>query len=1290
MAIAAPATIREQPAVVGLYNQDGGGRTHWVATRTESGRILASGSGLIELDGGVWRQLSTEGGFDWESLAADRNARVWAGAKDEIGVYETSPSGLVHYRSLTSLLPETERDLGDIWHAFAREPGVYFVCRERVVWTDGVNARSWHVPAWRRLYAWEDNGAIYVGGRNGQVLRLSPDGPEPVHGPAFGAKYGVSWAENLESGEWLAYADNGLVSASPVRTEALLEVNKLLAGSAPVSYMRLPDGRLAIGTYYKGLFLIDTDSGRFVQLDDRSGLPAHSVTGLVSGGRDWLWAVTSRGLGRVSLSDAVSVIESGAGLDASSIRFVERDGPSVIIATNAGRYILSVGDGGQTFTKLSNSLFQNHARFGDTILCGAMTGLYRMTAEKAERLIEEASDVIAIVPGPKDTDTVFYATQTSIRAARWKDGKLEVVATIGMPRQIESMIADSSGDLWVSAGPAHSRIGFLGEKDGFMLKQEYPQSTHSTPERSSGGEVKLIGIGDSVVALRSGRLMEPDRDTGRLVPVAGLESVEILGAVSGTGSEAWALARPARHRDDPPRLVRLRRDGRTLTAEEIHAPGSLTMGAPASIHFVEKQSGGHELWIGAREGIVRVDPARVAAVRQSPSIEVRMTRSVDEGESAVLPETSSLPFNSGSITLRWASPETLPGDGLFETRLAGAETGWLPAGTQHAREFARLADGAYEFQVRAVDALGRPGPVASRAFTVLPPWYRTPAAITGFCAAALAFGWTGWQMRLRVARRRAEELEDLVDMRTRELARVNAEMTRFIARMNHEIRNPLNGLLGAVGVLEQFPHAGREGRMIQILRACADHLGAVVEDVLDFSNIEGGRIVVQDRAFSVAEMVEAVPRMMIAETDRTGTEVVTTISPDVPAVIVADPDRIRQILVNFLGNALKYAPGEPVHIDVSTMSVEESPWLRFAVRDHGPGISEADKQNLFKMFERGRSPAKRKVRGMGIGLATCRLLARRMGGEVGVISGLGEGSEFFLKLPLKVEAGLAPQPDLLPQAELRGLACLVVEDQEFNRVILRDMLERFGCSVDEAVDAETGLSLAAMNRYNVVFTDLELPDAAPGEILRMLKEQQSAASTPVPALVVTTAYATENVRQTCLGAGATAFLAKPLSSSKLLAVLREIDSARRPAASVETATSEPVRETPAAMIHHLARIRGCSVQDVAAEIAGNLDDEVRQLHAGVRLANSHDVCRRAHRLLSIAAMADTPGLAGVVAGIQSEAQEGRMPAPGRLDALAAAAASTKEKLSSLTSGGSAGAQSRAPGRSEPTASSHSD
>ncbi|HUG11199.1 MAG TPA: ATP-binding protein [Opitutaceae bacterium] len=988
----------------------------------------------------------------------------------------------------------------------------------------------------------------------------------------------------------------------------------------------------------------------------------------------------------MSTSRAISFLPNEGGLDGAMLRFADVVGDSAFAITRGGGFeFLAYGEEGE-LRKVSDDWFLSQAKFGSKYLGAMAFGIFESDRYTRRKVVPEDYDVTAIIVAKFSPKMAYYATEGQLRALREHDGQYEVLATETMGAKIESIVEDRAGDIWVAAGSEVRTLSFAAEGDRFIERQVFQIVDDPSPATAM---TKLFGIGDEVFLIRGGSLSAHD-GAGSFKPVPLLQGAEVLDVATVDTGESWALVRPKGHDAESPRLVRLTVAGGVLKAEELGTEGLQSAGQLRNVHTVDTGSNPAEVWIGTDKGIIRMRPELAKFAVQSPLLNVSMSR-IEEGVTHSIPfDDVELPNGHGPVSFAWSAPGSVPAEIFVETRILGADGRWQAAADRSTREFSGLGDGSYEFQVRTVDALGRPGQIASRAFAVLPPWYRTTGAISGFCAAAVLVTGIGWQLRMRVARRRAEELEGLVEDRTRELECVNAEKTRFIARMNHEIRNPLNGLLGAIGILEQYSHRGREGRMVHILRACADHLGAVVEDVLDFSSIEGGRIVVQDRAVSVAAMLEAVPRMLHAESERTGTEIITTVAPEVPAVVIADPDRIRQILMNFVGNALKYAPGEPVHIEVTAASQDGAQSLRFAVRDHGPGISEAEKQILFSMFERGKGATRRNARGMGIGLATCRLLARHMGGEVGVISGLGEGSEFFLRLPLKVESGAIPLPETQPQTELFKIACLIVEDQEFNRVILKDMLDRFGCRVDEAPDAESALRLSAMNRYDVVFTDLELPDAAPGEILNMLQNQQSAANTPVPALVVTTAYATENVRQTCLDAGAAAFLGKPLSASKVLAVLREIDSARRPAPAVIAPTQEPVAGKENVLIAQLARIRGSSVETVASEIAGNIADEVRMLRASVSSESSRDTAHHAHRLLSLSALAVTPELAGVAAGIQHDAHEGRLPEGDRLAALDAAMIAAKEKLSAIRSGAAAGAQSRAPGRSEPTASSHSD
>lgn len=1279
--------IGERYPVQGFgFRESLGSRTHSAAAMLPSGRIVASESGLVELDGSEWRRLMGTDNRNWQSLVVDGTGRIWAGAGNEIGVFEPDAAGALKYRPLAELLPPENRQLGDVWGVHLTEFGTVFVGVGRVVVTDGRLALSWEIPSERRLFSWTDGGSLYVGAAEGRVFQMTGVGPREVPRTLGLLASEIPWAEGLEGDAWIALTESGIQSADGQGGGFFREVNKVLKKSAPVAAVRIADGRLAIGTYFGGLILVDTKTGAFDQVRMEEGLVSSNVTGLIPSGRDDLWVVTTRGVSRVSTSGAVSVFRNSSGMEGGSVHFVERSGDTVIVATDSGRFELPPAGSSNEIERIDNLWIYDQARIGTTTLGGSLGGLHKLSSGRFIRLNSEKDDVSMIVASPNRDDVAFYAAGPVLRAALVRDGGVEILASETFAAPIDDMVAGVDGELWVSAAGAISRIEHRGNEGRLVVLETIRVDGG---REAPSGRIRLARIGDAMFATRGGALFGIDGRAGVVAPLPGFSGVEIVDLASTSTGSAWALARPISHGGESPRLIRLRLGPTGIEAEVMHASGLLTSGELRSLHTVDRGPSGPELWIGAQEAVLRVDVARLEVALATPRAEIRMSQTVDGASNDVPSTVARFAHGSGPVTFHWSIPGAVPGDAFLETRLVGAEADWKPAGDRFVREFSGLGDGEYVFQARALDALGRPGPVVERSFAVLPPWYLSLPALSGFGLIVLVVSWLGWNLRMRAVRRRGAQLEKLVDERTRELARVSAEKTRFIARMNHEIRNPLNGLLGTIGILEQTPHTGREGRLIQILRTCADHLGAVVEDVLDFANIEGGRIVVQERAYSIETLIASVPTMMLAEAERTGTEISTSVSADVPGFVVGDPDRIRQILINFLGNALKFAPGEPVEIEAALTSVGSEQCLRFAVRDHGPGISEADKQLLFSMFERGKGAQKGRAKGMGIGLATCRLLARRMGGEVGVVSGLGEGSEFFLRLPLHVSALQVPLPTATPSFTSH-LTCLVVEDQEFNRIILRDMLERHGCTVDEAVDAETAIRLSDANHYDAIFTDLELPDAAPGEILKLLELGRSSQNVRGPAFVVTTANATENVRQTCLAAGAVAFLAKPLSAGKVADVLREIEAARRPAESVAIKSVPSSGERGEGALFYLARIRGCEVSVIAAEVAGSIGDECRKVMENVRLANPRDVAHHAHRLLSLAGMSGCPELAGVVGAIQTEARAGRLPKTGVIEELIRAVSATGDRLASIKNGASAAEQTRAPRRSGPAASSHSN
>jgi hypothetical protein len=207
------------------YRGSGTIRTHWAATRTESGRIIASGNGLVELRAGQWSQLTTEGNFDWQSLLADEEGRIWAGAQNEIGVFEPDAGGELHYRSLLPLLSEDARAVGAVWNIHASDRGVVFVGGGWVIRTDGKNASSWSIPVRRRLFSWIESGFVFIGAEAKTVFRIAEGGPEQVAVPELEANRGFLWAENLGAGDWIAVPDAGLSSAASAGPEIFAPLN---------------------------------------------------------------------------------------------------------------------------------------------------------------------------------------------------------------------------------------------------------------------------------------------------------------------------------------------------------------------------------------------------------------------------------------------------------------------------------------------------------------------------------------------------------------------------------------------------------------------------------------------------------------------------------------------------------------------------------------------------------------------------------------------------------------------------------------------------------------------------------------------------------------------------------------------------------------------------------------------------------------------------------------------------------------------------------------------------------
>ncbi|QPC31897.1 PAS domain S-box protein [Caldimonas thermodepolymerans] len=358
----------------------------------------------------------------------------------------------------------------------------------------------------------------------------------------------------------------------------------------------------------------------------------------------------------------------------------------------------------------------------------------------------------------------------------------------------------------------------------------------------------------------------------------------------------------------------------------------------------------------------------------------------------------------------------------------------------------------------------------------------------------------------------------------------------FLANMSHEIRTPLHGVLGMAQLaLGSGSDAQRREEYLRRIVDSAQTLSAIISDILDLSKIEAGRLQLDAVPFSPRAVLQAVQRSYAEQAAQKGLELALHVDDGVPSQVVGDPVRTQQILGNFLGNALKFTERGRV---VLTAHPAGEGRLRFEVRDTGPGIEPDVQQRLFEPFTQADESISRRYGGTGLGLSICRQLARLMGGEVGVHSTPGQGSTFWVELPLPETEQVGPRPDdAAPQdGQLRGRRVLVVEDNPVNMMIAVATLEQWGVQVVQAHTGQEALALvdAEHGRFDAVLMDVHMPGMSGYDVTQVLRQRYDARTLPIIAL---TAAALVSEQERALAAGMNDFIPKPIDMNRLHAAL---------------------------------------------------------------------------------------------------------------------------------------------------------
>jgi signal transduction histidine kinase/DNA-binding NarL/FixJ family response regulator len=417
-------------------------------------------------------------------------------------------------------------------------------------------------------------------------------------------------------------------------------------------------------------------------------------------------------------------------------------------------------------------------------------------------------------------------------------------------------------------------------------------------------------------------------------------------------------------------------------------------------------------------------------------------------------------------------------------------------------------------------------------------------------------------------------LEGEVARRTRYLEEVNSKLQQatdaareasraksdFLANMSHEIRTPLNGALGMLGLLLESELDKGQRHLANMARESGNHLLTVINDILDFSKLEAGSVELEMTSFSPAEVVDGVISILGERAENKGLTLTSDVPPDLPDWLIGDPTRLRQVLFNLVGNAIKFTETGGVHVAIAVSGREdEAATVRFAVRDTGIGIAPDVQSKLFNRFVQADSSTTRKFGGNGLGLAISAQLVGLMGGQIDIDSEPGRGSTFSFAFRLSLGEKPATETLVTPSraAPVRRLHILVAEDNRINQTLITVLLKTQGHEVEVVSDGAQAIAAVQSRPYDLVLMDVQMPNmdgmAATAAIRRL---EGPGAQIPIIAL---TANAMVGDREKYLAAGMDDYVSKPIDARLLAAAIE-----RQCGVSVEVAAVAPAVDTVSA------------------------------------------------------------------------------------------------------------------------------
>jgi CheY-like chemotaxis protein/nitrogen-specific signal transduction histidine kinase/HPt (histidine-containing phosphotransfer) domain-containing protein len=483
----------------------------------------------------------------------------------------------------------------------------------------------------------------------------------------------------------------------------------------------------------------------------------------------------------------------------------------------------------------------------------------------------------------------------------------------------------------------------------------------------------------------------------------------------------------------------------------------------------------------------------------------------------------------------------------------------------------------------------------------------------------------------------------------------------LLATVGHELRTPLSGILGLAGWLKDTSLDDHQRGYVEAIEGSAEALLIIINDILDLSRLDAEKLALRAAPFDLRDVVTAVARLLEPGARQKGLQISSRIAPEVPARLLGDAGRIRQVLTNLAANAVKFTDAGAVVLELQLLGAHHDGWsLRLSVADTGPGIPREDQAAVFEPFRQLDAQTNHRQGGLGLGLAICQSLVALLGGRIGLESEPGRGSTFWIELTLAEAPAVDPPrtaADTTALAPLDSpLRVLVAEDDPINRAVALEMIKRLGCEVDAVGDGPGAIAALENRTYDIVLMDVRLPGLDGPAVTAELRRRETGQGRHVPVIAITADGATGDAER-CLEARMDDYIAKPLRPQALRQALVRWGQAgpdRRPH-DPPSVPPTPRGDGPSLDRQFLAECCGSNprlITDVLEAFLRSTPESLSAVAGAVALGAGPDLEHEAHRLMGACQTIGAAPMAAECATLLALARQGNLgSAPTALEAL---------------------------------------